>query len=68
MAARTITNADKAACAAREVRMRRTVYPRFVHSRRLSQEDANREIEVMAAIAYDYAELAKAEKDAERLL
>lgn len=48
--------------------MRRATYPRFVHSRRMSQEEASREVEIMAAIAFDYTELAKAEKDAERLL
>ena len=68
MPARIITLADKAKCARREVEMRRKVYPRFVHNGRMSQEEASREIEIMASIAFDYAELVEAEKALERLI
>lgn len=68
MAREPITNADKARCAEREVKMRRAVYPRFVHNGRMTQAEANREIEIMAAIAFDFAELAEADKAAGLLL
>jgi hypothetical protein len=37
-------------CAKREVRMRRRVYPRQVQDRKMSQEEADRELAMMEAI------------------
>ena len=51
-----ITTQMKRDCAEREVRMRRRVYPRWIEAGRMTQEQADREIAVMAAIAADYAE------------
>ena len=50
----TITIYDKLACARRELRMRRKVYPRRVANRKMSQEQADREIALMEAIVADY--------------
>lgn len=50
------TDADKRACAYRELKMRRRVYPRWVQEGRMTQADADREIALMQAIAEDYAE------------
>jgi hypothetical protein len=49
-----ITKADKLACIEREIKMRETVYPRWVTESRMSQTKADRELEVMRAIAEDY--------------
>lgn len=49
-----ITNADKLACAKREVAMRKKVYPRWVQSGKMTAEKAKREIAIMEAIARDY--------------
>lgn len=49
-----ITNADKLACARRELAMRKNVYPKWVGSGRMKQEAADRELKVMAAIVDDY--------------
>jgi hypothetical protein len=46
----TFTDEELAACAEREVTMRRSVYPRWVRLGRLKQDQADREIAVMAAI------------------
>lgn len=45
---------DKLLCIERELRMRRRVYPRAVTDRRMTAEEAEREIDVMEAIAQDY--------------
>lgn len=45
---------DKLLCVERELRMRRRVYPRAVTDRRMTAEEAEREIDVMEAIAQDY--------------
>lgn len=50
------THADKRACAEREAKMRRRVYPRWVEQKKMTQAEADREIAIMAAIAADYAE------------
>lgn len=42
--------ANQIACAAREVRMRARVYPRWVATGKMSQEEATREIAAMQAI------------------
>lgn len=51
-----ITDAMKAACAKREVSMRRRVYPRWVGEGRngWTQDRADKEIATMQAIADDY--------------
>lgn len=38
-------------CAKREMQMRQRVYPRFVASRKMKQETADKEIKLMAGIA-----------------
>jgi hypothetical protein len=50
-----ITFRDKEACARRELDFRKRVYARRVAEGKMKQVDADREIEVMAAIADDYA-------------
>jgi len=53
------TAAQKLACAKRELTMRRRVYPNWVNQGRMTQEEANHEVAVMADIVEDYR--AKAE-------
>jgi hypothetical protein len=60
----TITNTEKRQCAEREVKQRKYVYPRLVQNERMTQQKANREVEIMEAIAADYREL----EDRERLV
>jgi hypothetical protein len=50
-----ITYRDKEECARRELNYRRRVYPRWIAAGKLKQEDADRQIELMEAIAEDYA-------------
>ncbi|WP_164512242.1 hypothetical protein [Oceaniglobus ichthyenteri] len=50
-----ITREMKHACALRELRMRRSTYPRWVRAKKMRQSEADREIAVMKAIADDYA-------------
>jgi hypothetical protein len=50
------TDADKRACALRELKMRRRVYKRWVAEGRMSEAEAEREIALMQAIADDYAD------------
>lgn len=57
-----ITNADKLACAEREVRKRKSVYPRLIAAERMSAGKAAHEIAAMEAIVVDYQKLADAEK------
>jgi hypothetical protein len=45
-----ITDKDLHECAVRELAMRRGVYPKFVRSGRMTQEQADREIAMMEAI------------------
>lgn len=49
-----VTAKDKLACARRELAMRRKAYPNWIQQRRMTQVDADREIEIMAAIVADY--------------
>ena len=56
-----ITAAEKLACAERELKMRRKVYPRWVEQKRMSAPQADHEIRTMEAICDDYRVLA--EKD-----
>ena len=60
----TITNADKLACAEREVKMRKKVYPRWTEDGRMSAGKAAHEIAAMEAIVADY----RATVEKERLL
>lgn len=48
------TDAEKAECAAREVKFRQRVYARRVTEGKMKQEQATREIGLMQAIADDY--------------
>lgn len=50
------TRAQKRDEALREVGMRRRCYPGWVRQGRMTQEDADRSIALMEAIAADYAE------------
>lgn len=50
------TDADKAACARREVGMRQKVYPRRVANGVMHQVEAEREIAIMQEIADEYDE------------
>jgi hypothetical protein len=62
-----ITLSDKIACVAREVRIRESVYPKWVAAGKMKQEAADREIAVMAAVLAGLeAERAAAVPEAER--
>ena len=58
----TFSAANKAACAVRELGLRRRVYPRRVEEGKMSQARAMEEIALMEAILNDY--LAQALHDA----
>jgi hypothetical protein len=47
---------EKIGCLERELRYRQRVYPRLVLAKKMSQQKADREIEVMAAILEDLKE------------
>jgi hypothetical protein len=49
-----ITLAEKLHCVARELAMRRRVYPRLVFQGKMKEEKADHETEVMQAIVEDY--------------
>jgi hypothetical protein len=49
------TAGDKFRCATREVLKRRQVYPRLVAEKKLSKERADQELDIMDAIAAEYA-------------
>ena len=51
---RPITRFEKRRCLEREIEMRRRVYPRRVREGRMTQAEADREIDVMTAILRDY--------------
>jgi hypothetical protein len=57
-----ITVADKLACAERELKMRKRVYPRWVADRRMSEGQAAHEIAAMEAIVEDYQASAAKER------
>lgn len=52
-----ITLEQQIACARREVAMRRNVYPKWVKSGRMKQEQADHEIAVMDAIVFTLRQL-----------
>jgi hypothetical protein len=49
-----VTDAEKLACAVRETRLRERVYPRLIEKGKMKADRAEREIELMRAIALDY--------------
>ena len=49
------TDLEKFVCVERELKMRRQVYPRWVQIGKMTQSQADRELDLMAAIAADYA-------------
>ena len=53
---------DMRACAEREAKMRRRVYPRWVEQKRMTQAQADRETALMEAIESHFAELAGKER------
>jgi hypothetical protein len=55
----TITEADKLRCVERELRLRRRNFPIWVKTGRMQQVQADREIELMAAIVEDYRKLTR---------
>lgn len=68
MADRSFSAKDKAAAARREAGFRRYVYPKRVSDGKMKQEDADRQIAIMDAIAADYDAQAKVEEQEARLL
>lgn len=63
-----ITARDKHDCARREVAQRRHVYPRLVAAEKMSAQFADRQLELMQAIAEDYRAQAEREEQETRLL
>lgn len=59
-----ITAADKLACAERELKMRKNVYPRWIAKGNMSEGKAAHEIACMESIVADY----KAAAERERLI
>lgn len=59
------TPSELAACAEREVKQRRRVYPRFVANHRMTQPEANRQIAMMEAIAAHFRAAAAADPRAD---
>jgi hypothetical protein len=57
-----ITNADKLACAERELKMRQRVYPRWQEDGRMSAGKAAHELACMEAIIADYRAIAEKER------
>lgn len=51
-----ITTEDKRRCLKREIAMRKSVYPGWIASGRMTRAQADREIAVMEAILADYQE------------
>lgn len=61
-APRPYSATEKLGCIERELRMRRSVYPKWVQAGRLTQERANEELRIMQAIAEDYRTQAQSER------
>lgn len=68
VAVMTVTTRDKYECARRELALRNRFYPRWVVERKMTGADADRQIELMEAIAEDYRIQAEREEAQERLL
>jgi hypothetical protein len=66
MADRQFTNADLAACAKREVCLRRSAYPRWIQKGAMTQTKADREIEKMLEIQAHFEALATADEDRDK--
>lgn len=60
----SLSNAEKAKEAHREVQMRCRVYPRRVADGKMTQAEADRKIAVMVSIEADYERLAEADRQA----
>lgn len=58
-----IKNADKLACAKRELAMRKNVYPRWIGQNKMSAGKAAHEIACMEAIVRDYERLTEQERE-----
>jgi hypothetical protein len=58
--AATYTPHDKLKCVARELAMRRFVYPKWVRTGRMKEADAAHEIAVIESIVSDYQRMVKA--------
>lgn len=56
------TAAEKLACADRELKMRRRVYPRWVELGKMSQKQADHEIACLESIVADYSAHAERER------
>lgn len=59
-----ITAAEKLRCVERELKMRRSVYPRWQAAGKMSAPQADHEIKVMSAIVDDYRAAAHADESA----
>jgi predicted XRE-type DNA-binding protein len=59
---RKITYSDQEDCARRELAFRRRLYPRWVQQKKLSQAEADREIEVMSSIVDVFAKCRELEE------
>ena len=59
-----ISNAEKLACAKRELQMRENVYPRWIAQGKIREAEARHQFAIMRAIVDDYKKLV----DAERLI
>ena len=57
-----ITAKEKLQCVERELSYRRRVYGRLVERGKMSEREAERELELMEAIANDYRDLASDEE------
>jgi hypothetical protein len=57
-----ITAADKLKCAERELKMRQSVYPRWIDAGKLSAGRAAHELAAMAAIVEDYRKQVEGER------
>lgn len=55
----TISLTEKVNCLERELLMRRRVYPRLIQQSKLTQSEADFEINIMQAILNDYKQQAK---------
>lgn len=59
---RRFTAQEKLACAQRELKQRRFVYPRRVEANKMSKPMADEQIALMEAIVADYEEQVQAER------
>lgn len=62
-----VTTKEKLDCVRRELKLRRSLYPRWIENEKISQDVADREIAIMAAIEADYQREADAEAAQGRL-